>query len=71
MTSHLFKVRHKGDERPVSLLELERNRVSLTVRLQHLLGHQSVREPDPDPQLRAESHSDYQHQGAETGQYPN
>lgn len=69
-TSYPFEVHHKSDERPISLLELEWYRVFLAVRLQNLLGHQSVREPDSDPQLRSESHSHEQHKGAETSQYP-
>lgn len=69
-TSYPFEVHHKSDERPISLLELEWYRVFLAVRLQNLLGHQSVREPDSDPQLCSESHSHEQHKGAETSKYP-
>lgn len=47
----LFEVRHKSDQSAIPLLVLQRYNISLTVRLQHLLGDQSVREPDPDPQL--------------------
>lgn len=62
---HLLEVGHVRDERPVALLELQADAVPLTVRLQHLLGHQAVGQADPNPQLRAQSQGGQQHQGAQ------